>query len=220
VISTRTMTVVLDILKRERKKFQVPALTELAEVTKDPFKVLISCILSLRTKDAVTVEASKRLYSLADDVHGIATLGTRTIEKAIYPVGFYKAKAKRIKEICNKLIDEYNGKVPADFNELLKFKGVGKKTAAITMTYGFRKNDFIATDVHVHVIANRLGWVKTKTADQTMEGLMEIVPRKYWIEINDLFVQFGQNICVTVSPWCSKCPVSKHCPKTGVKRSR
>ena len=220
MISTRTMTVVLDILKRERKKFQVPALTELAEVTKDPFKVLISCILSLRTKDAVTVEASKRLYSLADDVHGIATLGTRTIEKAIYPVGFYKTKAKRIKEICNKLIKEYNGEVPADFNELLKFKGVGKKTAAITMTYGFRKNDFIAVDSHAHQISNRLGWVKTKNPEETMDRLMEIVPRKYWIDVNDLFVQFGQNICVPVSPWCSKCPVRKHCQRISVKISR
>ena len=220
MISTRTITAVLDILKRERKKFQVPALTELAEVTKDPFKVLISCILSLRTKDAVTVEASKRLYSLAGDVYMMSKLDTQQIAKAIYPVGFYKTKAKRIKEICNKLIDEHTGKVPADFNELLKFKGVGKKTAAITMTYGFRKNDFIAVDSHAHQISNRLGWVKTKNPEETMDRLMEIVPRKYWIDVNDLFVQFGQNICVPVSPWCSKCPVRKRCQRISVKISR
>lgn len=218
--SIKTITAVLDILKRERKKFQAPALTELGRITKDPFKVLISCILSLRTKDAVTVEASKRLYLIADDVYSIARLDTKTIEKTIYPVGFYKTKAKRIKEICNKLIDEYNGKVPADFNELLKFKGVGKKTAAITMTYGFRKNDFIAVDTHVNRISNRLGWVKTKTPDETMDALMKLVPREYWIDVNDLFVQFGQNTCVPISPKCSQCPIIKHCPQVGVTRRR
>ncbi len=220
MVSTKTIAAVMDILKQEAHHFPVPALTELAELTKDPFKVLVSCILSLRTKDAVTVEASKRLYSLADDVHAMSKLDERQIAKAIYPVGFYKTKARRIKEICHRLIVEYRGKVPADFHELLKFKGVGKKTAAITMTYGFRKNDFIAVDSHAHQISNRLGWVKTKNPEETMDALMKIVPRSYWIDINDLFVQFGQNICVPISPWCSKCPVAKYCLKFGVKRSR
>lgn len=220
MVSTKAIATVLDILKRERGKFQVPALTELANVTKDPFKVLVSCILSLRTKDAVTVEASKRLYALADNVHAMSDLAERQIAQAIYPVGFYKTKAKRIKEICRRLIDEYSGKVPEDFYELLKLKGVGKKTAAITMTYGFRKNEFIPVDIHVHIIANRLGWVKTKTPEQTMEALMLVVPKRHWTDLNDLFVQFGQNICITISPWCSKCLISKYCPRVGITRSR
>ena len=133
---------------------------------------------------------------------------------------FSMTKARRIKEICNKLINEYNGEVPADFHELLKFKGVGKKTAAITIIYGFRKSDFIAVDTHVNRISNRLGWVKTKTPEQTMDALMKIVPRKYWIDVNDLFVQFGQNTCVPLSPKCSQCQITKYCPRVGVTRSR
>jgi endonuclease-3 len=118
------------------------------------------------------------------------------------------------------LIDEHKARVPDNFEQLLKLKGVGRKTAAITMVYGFRKANLIPVDIHVHVIANRLGWVNTKNPDDTMDELMNKVPKKFWFDINELFVRFGQNICVTVSPFCSKCPISKYCPKNGVKRSR
>ena len=211
---------IIRILKKEMKPYKNPIVTELSTRSKDPFIVLISCILSLRTKDDVTAEASKRLFKLADTPYKMVKLNTKTISKAIYPVGFYPTKAKRIKEICKVLIEEYNGEVPTKFEKLLKLKGVGPKTASIVVVYGHGKADFIPVDVHVHVVANRLGWIKTKTAEESMPELMKIIPRKYWYDLNDLLVKFGQNICITVSPWCSKCPVEKFCPKIGVKRHR
>ncbi|MBU2634550.1 MAG: endonuclease III [Nanoarchaeota archaeon] len=203
---------VIRILKNEYK--EKPVVSGFSS----PFHVLISCILSLRTKDEVTRKASTRLFEKVKNCEDILKL--KNIEELIYPVGFYKTKAKRIKEICKVLIDDYNGKVPCDFNELLKLKGVGKKTAAITMVYGFKKVDYIPVDVHVHVVANRLGWVKTKNADETMGALMKIVPKKYWYDLNELFVKFGQNVCLTVSPFCSRCKVRKYCKRIGVVRNR
>jgi len=198
------------ILRKESPNFVTPALTKIAERARDPFKVLISCILSLRTRDEVTADASARLYALADTPQQMAKLSTRQIAKAIYPVGFYKTKSKRIKEICSRLIKEFNGKVPADFDTLLTFKGVGRKTANIVMVYGFHKLG-IPVDVHVHVVTNRLGWVKTKSPDQTELELKKILPKKYWHEFNNIFVQFGQNICKTVRPKCEICPIFKYC---------
>ncbi len=150
----------------------------------------------------------------------VVKLSEQKIASLIYPVGFYKTKAKRIKEISQTLLDKYQGKVPDQFEELLTLKGVGKKTASIVMVYGHKIYDFIPVDVHVHVIANRLGWVKSKNPDETMEKLMKIVPKRYWYDLNNLFVSFGQNICKTISPWCSKCPTESYCPKIGVLRYR
>jgi endonuclease-3 len=138
----------------------------------------------------------------------------------IYPVGFYKTKAKRIKDISKILLENYNGKVPNDFDELLKLKGVGRKTAAIVMVYGHKIASFIPVDVHVHVITNRLGWVKSKSPDETMDKLMTFIPKNYWADLNSLFVSFGQNICKTTSPWCSKCPIERFCPKISVYQNR
>ena len=210
---------IIEILNKDLKKYQTPIVTKISE-RKDPFKVLISCILSLRTKDETTRKASEKLFRLADNPKKMLKLDVKQIEKAIYPVGFYKVKAKNIKEISKTLINNYNGKVPDDFNELLKLKGVGKKTAAITIVYGHNKPDFIPCDVHVHVVSNRLGWVKTKNPDQTMDELMKIVPKKYWYDLNNLFVIFGQNICITISPFCSKCPINKYCPRIDIIKSR
>jgi len=211
---------IIKLLKKQSKQFENPIATEIGERTKDPFLVLISCILSLRTKDTTTGPASKRLFALADNPRGMIKLSKKQIEKAIFPVGFYPTKAKYIMETCKALVDNYDGKVPDSMEELTKLPGIGKKCGAITLTYGFNKSDYIAVDVHVLVIANRLGWIKTKYPDKAMDMLMEVMPKKYWHDLNDLLVRHGQNICVTNSPFCSKCIINKYCPKIGVKRSR
>ena len=210
----------IKLIKGECKKYQNPIVTEIGDLTNDPFKVLISCLLSLRTKDAVTAKASKRLFEVADTPEKILKLNTKKIEKIIYPVGFYKTKAKNIREICKVLIKNYNGKVPRDENSLLNLKGVGRKTMNIVMTYGFKSNNHIAVDTHVHRISNRLGWVKTKKPEETEKSLLKVIPKRYYYDINDLLVTFGQNVCVPVSPFCSKCPLNKYCPKIGVKKQR
>jgi len=208
--SEREISKVIELVKKVAEKFENPIVTEVADLTKDPFKVLISCILSLRTKDQVTAKASKKLFELADNPYDMVKLDKKKIEKAIYPVGFYKTKAKRIKEICRKLIEEYNGKVPDSIEELLKFKGVGRKTANITVVYGYNKLG-MPVDIHCFRIPNRLGWVKTKNPEETEFRLREILPRRYWMIFNDTFVAFGQNICRPVKPHCWECPVTKYC---------
>jgi len=209
---------IVTILKRENKKYIVPIVT-IVSMTKSPFMVLISCLLSLRTKDKVTAEASNRLFKLANNPEKILGLSIKNIEKAIYPVGFYKTKAKRIKEICKALLDDYGGVVPDEIDELLKLNGVGRKTANLTVTLGYGKLG-ICVDTHVHRISNRLGLVKTKTPEQTEFALRKKLPQKHWLIYNDLLVTYGQNLCVPVSPWCSKCKIFKYCKRVGVKKSR
>ncbi|MEM7819745.1 MAG: endonuclease III [Candidatus Aenigmatarchaeota archaeon] len=206
----RNIGIVIKILKRETKKFEIPIVTESGKKTKNPFKVLISCLLSIRTRDEITTKASKKLFSLADTPEKMIKLSTRQIEKAIYPVGFYKTKSRRIKEICKKLINEYNSKVPDTLEELLKLKGVGRKTANIVLVYGYKKKG-LPIDTHCHRIPNRLGWIKTKTPEQTEKELRKILPKKYWFDFNDLFVKFGQNICKPIRPKCNICPIYKYC---------
>jgi endonuclease-3 len=209
---------IVSILKRENKKYIVPIVT-IVSMTKSPFLVLISCLLSLRTKDKVTAEASNRLFKLADNPEMMLDLSTKNIEKAIYPVGFYKTKSKRIKEICKALLDDYDGVVPDEIGELLKLNGVGRKTANLVVTLGYGKLG-ICVDTHVHRISNRLGLVMTKTPEQTEFALRKTLPQKYWLIYNDLLVTYGQNLCVPVSPWCSKCKIFKYCKRIGVKKSR
>ncbi len=209
---------IVTILKRENKKYIVPIVT-IVSMTKSPFMVLISCLLSLRTKDKVTAEASNRLFKLADNPEKMLGLSIKNIEKAIYPVGFYKTKSKRIKEICRVLLDDYEGVVPDEIDELLKLNGVGRKTANLTVTLGYGKLG-ICVDTHVHRISNRLGLVKTKTPEQTEFDLRKKLPKKHWLIYNDLLVTYGQNLCVPISPWCSKCKIFKYCKRVGVKKSR
>ena len=210
------------VLRKELEQYTSPVLSrsEWNEIKDTPFTTLISCILSLRTKDEVTEQASIKLLKKYSTPEKLVKLPEKKIEALIYPVGFYKTKAKRIKEISKTLIEKYSSKVPQNINELLKLKGVGRKTAAIVMVYGHKIPDFIPVDVHVHVITNRLGWVKSKNPDETMDELMRIVPKKYWYDLNNLFVQFGQNICLTTSPWCSHCPIKKYCKQISVTKSR
>ena len=209
---------IITILKQETKSYIEPIVTKISK-TRNPFKVLISCLLSLRTKDKVTAEASVRLFQLADTPQKMLKLNIPDIEKSIYPVGFYKTKARRIKEICRTLLDNYGGNTPDEIDELLKLKGVGRKTANLVVTLGYGKLG-ICVDTHVHRISNRLGIVKTKTPEQTEFTLRKILPQKYWIIYNDLLVTYGQNICKPISPKCSECKIFKYCKRVDVKKFR
>lgn len=197
----------------------LPAVSQIARRRRDPFRILISTVLSLRTKDEVTDGASKRLFAIASTPAKLARTNVRTIEKAIYPVGFYRTKARNVKTIARRLVTEYNGRVPDTIDELLSFKGVGRKTANLVVTLGYGK-DGICVDTHVHRISNRLGLVKTKTPEQTEFALMEVLPRKHWIGYNELLVSFGQKMCTPLSPFCSRCPLERGCPQVGVTRTR
>ena len=216
----KNMDKIINLLKKEVKNFESPVVSKIGEIQKDPFKVLISCILSLRTQDKTTCPISLKLFQAADTPKKLAKMPLKKIQKIIRPVNYYITKSIRIKKIAKDIIGKYDGKVPDTFEELMKLKGVGKKTAAITMVYGHNKNDYIPVDVHVFQISNRLGWVKTKNAEQTMDELMKVVPKKYWHDLNDLFVLHGQNICFTNSPICSRCFISQYCPRAGVTKSR
>ncbi len=216
----KELDIIINLIKEECKKYQNAIVTEIADLTKSPFKVLISCLLSLRTKDAVTAKASKRLFEIADTPEKLAKLTTEKIEELIYPVGFYKRKAENLKKISKILIEKYKSQVPNNEEELLKLKGVGRKTMNIVMTYAFNSKNHIAVDSHVHQIAKRLNWVTTKTPEETEREIKKKIPQKYWYDLNDLLVVFGQNICVPVSPFCSKCPIEKYCPKKGIKNQR
>lgn len=206
-------------LRRTRRRWNPTALAEVAATSGDPFRVLIACILSLRTQDTTTGPAARRLFALADRPAGLLALGARAIERAIYPVGFYRTKARVILGICRDLLDRFGGRVPDDLDALLTLKGVGRKTANLVVTMGFGKPG-ICVDTHVHRISNRLGYVRTRTPEQTEMALRARLPRRYWIGYNDLLVAFGQNVCTPLSPRCSGCPVTGLCRRVGVGRSR
>jgi len=220
-VDNTTLHKLWPLLKVQVKSLDLPWLENMANKSprRDPFKVLISCILSLRTQDKTTGIASEKLFALAPDVKTMSKLSVETIAKSIYPVGFYKTKAERIKDICRALRGKYNSNVPDDIDELLKLKGVGRKTANLVVTLGYGKPG-ICVDTHVHRITNRWGYVKTKTPEKTEFALREKLPSKYWLEINGLLVAFGQGICRPISPLCSKCGVSRFCEKVGVRVSR
>jgi len=206
---------VIRILRRKVPQWETPIVTLMAETYGSPFRVLISCILSLRTQDATTAQASHRLFSLADTPHAMLKLTAPRIAKLIYPVGFYRTKAKVIRDVCRILMRDYDGKVPDEIDELLKLKGVGRKTANLVVTLGYRKPG-ICVDTHVHRISNRWGYIKTATPEKTEFALRAKLPKRYWIEYNDLLVSFGQHLCRPISPLCSQCPVAQYCEQVGV----
>jgi len=210
-----------NIIKRLREYYKENNKTFIDRVSieKNPFKVLISCVLSQRSKDEMTDKITNNLFNLINSPNDLLKIENNKLEKILYSIGFYKVKAKRLKEISKILIDNYDGMVPDNLNELLKLPGVGRKTANIVITKGFNK-DGIAVDTHVHRISNRLGLVKTKKPENTEFELRKIVPKKYWIELNDYLVNFGKNICTPISPKCSICPIEKYCKKIGVKKFR
>jgi endonuclease-3 len=207
------------ILRELVIKWQSPAVTIVSQRDGDPFKVLVSCILSLRTQDKTTGAASARLFAMADTPERMSGLSREEIEKAIYPVGFYRNKAGQILEICKELLEKHAGQVPDEIDELLKFKGVGRKTANLVVTLGFGKPG-ICVDTHVHRICNRWGYVSTKSPEETEFAMRAKLPETYWLSINDLLVTFGQNLCLPVSPRCSICPLFHLCDRVGVVKSR
>ncbi len=209
------------VLRRVRKAvtdWASPAVTQVAR-DQDPFRVLVSCLLSLRTRDEVTEAASRRLFARADTPRKLLRLAPEEIQNAIYPVAFYRNKTRVLRDLARTLVNQYDGKVPQTVDELLRLKGVGRKTANLTVILGHGGMG-ICVDTHVHRISNRWGYVHTRTPEETEMALREKLPRRYWKEYNDLLVAFGQNLCKPLSPWCSRCGVAEYCPRIGVSRFR
>jgi endonuclease-3 len=207
-------------LRAEAPKWADTALTVVAQTMgRDPFKILIGCLLSLRTKDETTGPAASRLFALAGSAAEMLPLPEATIAQAIYPVGFYRTKAKAILEICRTLVERHGGQVPANMEALLALKGVGRKTANLVLALGFQI-PAICVDTHVHRISNRWGYVRTKRPEQTESALRRKLPREYWLIYNDLLVAFGQNLCKPVSPLCGQCPLDAMCRRVGVRQHR
>ena len=220
---------ILMVLQEATSELVDPLVTHITKKRRDPFQILIATILSLRTKDTTTYKASLELFAKADTPRKILELSIEELEKLIYPVGFYHRKALTIQAICEKLLEEFDGKVPSSLDTLLSFKGVGRKTANLVITMGFGKPG-ICVDVHVARITQRIGFVSTKgmkdgkvvfqEADRVEMILRKILPKKWWIPINDILVRWGQNICAPISPKCSQCPINSQCLRVGVLKSR
>ena len=215
-------------LETWRKKFvaasrEDTAVTTIAENYRDepakPWAVLVSTILSLRTKDDVTREASRRLLAEAPDPAKLLALGAEKVSRLAYPAGFYRTKAASLTKISAILLEKYSGKVPADMDALLSLPGVGRKTANLVLTEAFDMYG-ICVDIHVHRICNRAGWLDTTTPEKTETVLRKKLPKKYWKRINNLLVFYGQNVCRPVSPFCSRCVISYHCERRDVGKSR
>ena len=215
MVTNRQISKVLRLVRIAISALEPAALGTIAEESRDPFRVLISCILSQQTKDQVTEAASERLYRLADRPDTMLALSERRIARAIYPVSFYRTKARTIREVCLVLLTRFAGQVPDSLEALLSLNGVGRKTANLVLTVGYRKPG-ICVDTHVHRISNRWGYVKTNTPEQTEMALRRKLPKRHWICYNDLLVPFGQHLCRPISPFCSRCPVERWCAKTGV----
>ncbi|MDX1763166.1 MAG: endonuclease III [bacterium] len=206
----------IKLLKREVKQWKVPSVGVVAKETRDPFQVLVSCVLSLRTQDGTTAAASGRLFARGNTPSQLARLPVDQVERLIYPVGFYRVKARNIIAISRKLIDEYGSQVPDEIDELLKLPGVGRKTANLVVILGYDKYG-ICVDTHVHRITNRWGYVNTATPDKTEFALRAKLPRKHWKVINDLLVTYGQNLCRPVRPRCSLCKLHPYCERKNVE---
>jgi endonuclease III len=218
-LKTRTLHIV-ELLRKATAGMTPPASTSIVdEYGRNPFLILISCLLSLRTKDTVSLPASRRIFEKARTPQALAQITPSVIEKIIYPVGFYRTKAKLLPNISKELLERFDGHVPQTEQELLSLKGVGRKTANLVLAEGFGI-PAICVDTHVHRIANRLGIVRTTTPEKTEFALKELLPSEYWREINQLLVMWGQNICVPISPFCSQCALVNVCPKIGISQSR
>jgi endonuclease-3 len=211
-----------DVLRRIRRAMR--GMNELAvekisqDSRDDPFQVLIATLLSAQTKDAVTHAASTRLFAVADTPAAMARLGEARIRTLIYPVSFYRTKAAHVRAACRMILETYGGRVPDTMEQLLTLPGVGRKTANLVLILSHASRDNICVDTHVHRIANRLGWVRTRTPDDTEQALYRVVPRRYWAEVNLRLVTWGQNVCRPVYPRCGACVVADVCPRIGVTR--
>lgn len=209
------------IMKILAEHFNYKERTTLNRMRQKPnaFKILISCLLSLRTQDKNTKTASRKLFAVADTPRKILEVPNEKLEQLIYSSGHYKKKAQTLKYVSKEILEKFNGQVPSTKEELLSIKGIGPKTANIVLNFAFDQL-VLPIDTHCHRIPNRLGWVKTKTPEKTEIELEKILPKKYWKEFNAIFVLFGKTICQPISPWCSKCPIEQYCPRINVKRSR
>lgn len=216
-MNDQNITDVVQLLKKAMK--ELPFVSHLSKEHRGPFPILISTLLSLRTKDEVTAVTTERLFALASTPEEMLKLSEEEIIRAIYPAGFYRNKARTILHVCRELINRFNSQVPDTIEELLTLKGVGRKTANLVLSLGYGK-DGICVDTHVHRISNRLGYVNTKTPEQTEYALRKKLPLEYWSLYNTLMVTFGRNICRPVSPLCSACPLLSYCDRVGVARSR
>ncbi len=210
---------VIRTLKGQLRKWDTPVVTKMAEEERSPFAILIATILSSRTKDETTAAAAERLFRLASTPGAMSRLTEEEVAKAIYPVGFYRTKARNVVQACKKLDESFSSAVPDNLEDLMTLPGVGRKTANLVIALGFG-GPGLCVDTHVHRISNRLGYVKTKTPGETERKLREKLPRRYWSIYNTVMVAHGQNICRPVSPFCGKCPVSRYCDRVGVTRSR
>lgn len=208
---------VLLLMEREGTRRDAPVMRVKKEIGKNPFKALVFTMLSARTRDGSTLSATRRLFRKASTPRQIAGMDLREIEKLIYGVGFYRAKAKNLKALCGKILSEHGGRVPPHFEELVALPGVGRKTANVLLGQVFGK-DAIGVDVHVHRISNRLGWVKTKTPEKTEEALKRIIPKRMWGKCNLSMVSFGQALCMPRNPKCMECPVRKCCKRVGLPK--
>lgn len=213
---------VLRKIGRAIRSMEEPAVEKIAEETHDdPFRVLIATLLSAQTKDAVTAAASARLFKVAQTPQTMATLTVKRIETLIYPVSFYRNKARHVKQACRQILDEYGGVVPDTMEGLLTLAGVGRKTANLVLILSHASKNNICVDTHVHRISNRLGWIRTRTPDETEQALYRVVPKKWWPDVNLYLVTWGQNVCKPVYPRCRACVVSSLCARVGVtKESR
>lgn len=218
-VDNRNIGRVLSILQREAPKWNAPVVTLINTHERDPFRTLTSCILSLRTKDEVTAIASRRMFTIAGTPERMAAIDEGELARAIYPVGFYRTKAKQLIGIAQQILERFDGKVPDEIDDLLTLPGVGRKTANLVVGQAFAK-PAICVDTHVHRITNRWGYVRTRTPEQTELALRAKLPARLWLIINDLLVAFGQTLCHPTSPKCSLCPVARYCPRIGVVRSR
>jgi len=218
-VNNKNITIVLSLIKKAMKDLPDPSVTLVGKRWNDPFLVLISCILSLRTKDETTLPASERLFSLADNPKDMLQLTVAQIQKVIYPVGFYKTKAHTVLGICQDILEKFDGQVPEEIDDLLTMKGVGRKTANLVLIEGFNK-PAMCVDTHVHRISNRFGYIRTETPDESEIALRKKLAVEHWNSYNTLLVTWGQNICRPISPKCSQCPVSQYCQRRGVSQSR
>jgi len=218
-MNARILSKVITLLKKEVRTFKVPVVTLISRTKNKPFRVLTSCILSLRTNDYTTVGATDRLFKIADTPEAILKVPVLRLEKIIYPVGFYRTKARNLHALSRDILERFGGKVPKTLDDLLTLKGVGRKTANLVLTLGFHKLG-ICVDTHVHRISNRFGFVKTKNPEQTEFTLRKKLPKQHWIEYNNILVAYGQHLCRPISPHCSKCCVRRYCSRVGVMSSR
>jgi endonuclease-3 len=218
-LQARKIHTVMKILEEEVSRLGVPIVTEMSRRRRDPYRILISTLLSLRTKDETTRKAADRLLKKAPTAEKLLRMKEGTIRELIYPVGFYKTKAVVLKDVCRVIVNQHDGKVPDDLDTLLELKGVGRKTANLVITLGYGQPG-ICVDTHVHRISNRLGYVRTKNPEETEFALRKKLPPRYWIPINDYLVAYGQNICKPISPFCSRCRLASYCDRIGVGKHR